>query len=282
VIVDLYLFGSGFIQPYQFVTSPEKKKVVKELMGSPAKERIVTFSDTFETNDGLQYGFASILGYDPLILRRYVHYVLSGQGQIPVDHVVNLGGIRNPREKLLKLLHLKKVVYEKEIVSLENEIPYAHIVSQAVIKPTEEILSFMKSDAFDPLKMVVVEPQYQSDLFSPTERGVSEGSCTIIEYQNESIIIRASTNKPGYLVMSEIFYPGWKATVDGEKATILPGNYLFRVIPLNEGEHEVHMFYVSWPFRIGIIVSLLTLTASLWFIVWNRERSVQKDHERLT
>ena len=140
----------------------------------------------------------------------------------------------------------------------------------------------MKSDAFDPLKMVVVEPQYQSDLFSPTERGVSEGSCAIIEYQNEHIIIRTSTNKPGYLVMSEIFYPGWKATVDGEKATILPGNYLFRVIPLNEGEHEVHMFYVSWPFRIGIIVSLLTLTASLWFIVWNRERSVQKDHERLT
>jgi len=271
VMVDLYLFGSAFVRPYQFVTSPEKKRVVEELMGSPARGRIVTFSDAFETNDGLQYGFASILGYDPLIIGRYAHYVWPEQGEIPVDHVVNLGGVRDPKEKLLQLLHLKRAVYEKKIVRLENKIPYAHIVSQAVIKPTEEIVSFMKSSAFDPLKMVVIEPQYKSKLFSPTEGGGSEGSCTIIEYQNESIIIRASTNKPGYLVISEIFYPGWRATVDGEKAPILPGNFLFRVIPLNEGEHEVHLFFVSWPFRIGILISLLTLTGSILFIFWHRK-----------
>jgi uncharacterized membrane protein YfhO len=93
-----------------------------------------------------------------------------------------------------------------------------------------------------------------------------------MEYKNESIILRASTNKPGYLVMSEIFYPGWKATVDGEKATILPGNFLFRVIPLNEGEHEVHLFFISWPFRIGVLVSLLTLTGSVWFIFRKRRQ----------
>ena len=67
--------------------------------------------------------------------------------------------------------------------------------------------------------------------------------------------------------MSEIIYPGWKATVDGEKATILPGNFLFRVIPLNEGEHEVHLFFISWPFRIGACITLLSLIGSIWFIL---------------
>jgi hypothetical protein len=267
VMVDLYLFGSGFIRPYQFVTSPEKKRVVEELMGSPAEGRIVTFSDAFETNDGLRYGFPSILGYDPLIIKRYVHYILSSQDQIPVDHVVNLGGIRNPRDKLLQLFHLKKAVYEKEIVSLENRISYAHIVSQAVIKPTEEILSFMKSAEFDPQRMVVFEPQYQSVLSLSTENGVPEGSCKILKYQNESIRLNVSTNKPGYLILSEIHYPGWRATVDGKKVKVLRGNYIFRVIPLGEGEHEIFLYFVSWPFRIGACISLLSLIGSIWFIL---------------
>jgi uncharacterized protein (DUF697 family) len=267
VLIDLYLFGSGFILPYEFTITPEKKRVVEELVGGPARGRVVTLDDGFATNDGLQFGFASILGYDPLIIRRYLQFALSDQGRLPVDHVVNLGGIRNPRDKLLQLLHLKRAVYGKKIVNLENKIPYAHIVSQAVVKPTEEILSFMKSNAFDPFKMVVVEPEFKDKLFLTTEEDLSERSCTIIDYKNESIIIRASTNKPGYLVMSEIFYPGWKATVDGKEATILPGNFLFRVIPLNEGDHEVHLFYRSWPFRIGVCISLLSLIGSVCFII---------------
>jgi hypothetical protein len=276
VVADLYLFGSGFIQPYQFNNSSEKKRVVEELMRSPAKERIVTLSDMFKTNDGLRYGFPSILGYDPLIIRRYVHYVLSSQNWTPVDHVVKLGRVDKPGAKLLKLLHLKKVVYDSGIVVLDNEIPYAHIVNQAVIKPLDEVLPFMKSSEFDPMTMVVFEPRYQPLLFSPTGDGASEGSYKILEYNHENIRLSVSTSNPGYLILSEISYPGWKATVDGEETDILQGNFLFRVIPLQKGEHEVHMFYVSWPFRIGLIVSLLTLAASLWFIVWSRNRSLQK------
>ena len=282
VMIDLFLFGSGFIQPYQFETLPEKMKVVQELKGNPPKGRIVTLDNRFATNDGLQYGFASVLGYDPLILRRYVHFMLSGEGQIPVDHVVNLGAIRNPREKLLQLLNLKRIVNEKEIVDLKNKVPYAQIVSHAVIKPKDQVLSFMKSSAFDPLKMVIIEPEYKSKLFSSTEGGLSAGSCTVLDYKNEKIIIRASSKRPGYLVMSEIFYPGWKATVDGKEADILPGNFLLRVIPLKEGEHEVHLFFVSWPFRIGVLVSLLTLIASFSFILLSRKRSLGKDQKRLT
>jgi hypothetical protein len=276
VMADLYLFGSGFIQPYQFNNSSKEKSAVEELMRGSAKERIVTLSDMFRTNDGLQYGFPSILGYDPLIIRRYVHYVLSSQDQKPVDHVVNLGHVERPGAKLLKLLHLKKAVYESGIDVLDNEIPYAHIVNQAVIKPLDTVLSFMKSAEFDPMTMVVFEPQYQPVLFSPTGNGAPEGSYKILEYNHENIRLSVSTNKPSYLILSEIFYPGWKATVDGEETDILQGNFLFRVIPLRKGEHEVHMFFVSWPFRIGMIVSLLTLTVSLWFIVWSRKRSVHK------
>jgi hypothetical protein len=267
VMTDLYLFGAGFIKPYEFTTSSEKERIVDTIMGSPSKARIVTLSDKFMTNDGLQYGFPSILGYDPLIIRRYVHYILSSQNQKPVDHVVNLGRIDRPGTKLLKLLHLKKAVYDNGIVGLANEIPYAYIVNQAVIKPVDEVLTFMKSAEFDPQGMVVFEPQYKYELYSSTENGASEGSIKILKYQNESIRLSVSTSKPGYLILSEIHYPGWGATVDGKKVKVLRGNYIFRVIPLGEGEHEIFLYFVSWPFRIGACISLLSLIGSIWFIL---------------
>ena len=279
LLVDLYLFGSCFIQPYQFETSTEKRRVVEELRGSPSKGRIITLGNTFSTNDGLQYGFPSILGYDPLNLKRYVHYVLSSQNQKLIDHVVNLGGINNPQEKLLQLLHLKKAVFENGIMRLENKIPHVYIVNKAVIKPFDEVLPFMKSAEFDPLEMVVFESQYKSVLFYPNGNSAPEASSKILEYQNESIRISVSTKKPGYLILSEIFYPGWKATVGGKETGILPGNFLLRVIPVPAGKHEVHLFYVSWPFRIGMIISLLTLTASLLFILWSRKRALQTEQK---
>ena len=91
----------------------------------------------------------------------------------------------------------------------------------------------MNSDDFDPLATVVFEPR------TTGERKPAKGfqplvsSCSVIDYRDEKIHLKASTNQPGYLVLSEIFYPGWQAVVDGKKVPILCGNYLFRVIPLS-------------------------------------------------
>ena len=93
------------------------------------------------------------------------------------------------------------------------------------------------------------------------------GSYTLLSYKNETIRIKTSSDRAGYLVLSEIFYPGWQATVDGKKAPVLCGNYIFRVIPLEQGEHDVSLKFVSWPFRIGAMISLLTLIGSLWFVL---------------
>jgi len=66
--------------------------------------------------------------------------------------------------------------------------------------------------------------------------------------------------------MSEMWFPGWVASVDGKDREVICGNYLFRVVPLDEGDHEVKLYFVSWSFRIGAAVSLATLLAGLWFL----------------
>jgi len=274
VVMDLYLFGTGFIRTFESGKFRENQDIAGQLKSNPVQGRVTSIGSQFLTNDGLKYGFPSILGYDPLILKRYVNYTLASQGYAQDDKVVNLRYIDTPGAKLIRMLNVRRLVSGGRVTNIHNEFPYATIVGKAVIKPLEEVIPFMKSDKFDPRKMVVFEPEYSPNLFPQGKSGPFKGSCIVLDYDNESIRIKTSSGQRGYLVLSEIFYPGWQAKVNGKGTPILRGNYLFRVIPLDRGEHEVHLYFISWPFRIGAILSLMTLTLSLMYIARRKKASL--------
>ena len=92
----------------------------------------------------------------------------------------------------------------------------------------------------------------------------------------EEIRLRVSCNQPCYLVLSEIWYPGWAASVDGKKKEVMRGNYLFRVVFVEEGQHEITFTFVSWPFRIGALVSAATVVFSVFFWWGCRRRDLLK------
>ncbi len=270
LLVDLYLFGAQFVQLYEFKTTTEKEKIISKLERNPAEGRIATRSDLFTPNDGLQYQFPSVEGYDPLLLKRYLHYIRFSQGYARDDHVIVISGgdLRFPGAKLLRMLNLKQMVLGREVVETDNGLPYAAVVGRAIVKPVEEILPFMAGEAFDPQKMIVLESKDAAGLLKEEEEGTPRAICVVEEYENERIRMKVSTDKPGYLLLSEIYYPGWKAVVDGKGVPVLCGNYIFRVIPLEKGEHDVVLFFVSWPFRIGAVVSILAFIFSLCFVLW--------------
>jgi uncharacterized membrane protein YfhO len=88
-------------------------------------------------------------------------------------------------------------------------------------------------------------------------------------YGTDKIALRTQSKSPGYLVLSEVFYPGWTATVDGRRGDIQLGNYLFRVVPLEKGEHEVVLTFVSRSFWVGgaiSLVTLMTVAGALWVL----------------
>jgi hypothetical protein len=64
---------------------------------------------------------------------------------------------------------------------------------------------------------------------------------------------------PGLLVLSEVFHPGWQATVDGEPAEIVEANGVLRGVYLGEGTHRVEMVYRPWAVAAGAILSLAAL-----------------------
>jgi uncharacterized membrane protein YfhO len=79
----------------------------------------------------------------------------------------------------------------------------------------------------------------------------------IVERGNNRVVLQASLDRPGLLVLSEGFYPGWRASVDRTEATILRTNVMMRGVVLPRGEHEIVFEFRSTAIRLGFLVSFV-------------------------
>jgi hypothetical protein len=94
---------------------------------------------------------------------------------------------------------------------------------------------------------------------SPISPQFGPGTVKVLKDEPGEILVRTSSVVPKLLYVSDNYYPGWKATVDGNETGILRANYTFRAVPLAPGEHVVRMYYDPWSFKAGLIVSLVSL-----------------------
>ncbi len=269
LLIDLGIFGIEFIKPYNYSLSSEKQVISGKLNKEPSEGRVIA-TTPFGPNDGLIYKFPSVLGYDPLILKRYADYIQTSQNLSLNNRLVNLDWLNYPDVKMIGMLNVKKFVNMDNILDLKNDIPYFNFIGKSVYKKEDEILNFIQSDEFHPESMVVFDSKYSSILKQYQVNEDRKGIFSILDYGENEIRISASVNKPGYLVLSEIDYPGWCAKVDGKDVPVFCGNYIFRVIPLSAGEHEIYMYFISWPFIIGGFISLITLFSTITYLLYRK------------
>jgi uncharacterized membrane protein YfhO len=77
------------------------------------------------------------------------------------------------------------------------------------------------------------------------------------------VVVRADADRPALLVLTDSWFPGWKATVDGEPVEIERVDYLIRGVPVPAGAHTIEFTYEPASWRAGWIVSALALAAIL-------------------
>ncbi len=65
-----------------------------------------------------------------------------------------------------------------------------------------------------------------------------------------------------------MWYPGWRATVDGAPAPLLRANYAFRAVRLEPGQHQVHLTFAPRSWRLGLAISGLTLLVLVGWGLW--------------
>ncbi len=114
---------------------------------------------------------------------------------------------------------------------------------------------------------------------TPVGAGPSEpsylGPATITHYGNTEVEIDCDIQKPGILFLSDPYYSGWNAWVDGQKSKIFRADCAFRAVALPQaGSHHIRMVYQPLDLKIGLMISLAGWLVFGWVVFWKRETKI--------
>jgi uncharacterized membrane protein YfhO len=110
---------------------------------------------------------------------------------------------------------------------------------------------------FNPRQTVILEQTPIESLGSVDSSPA--GTVNVDQYENTHLSLTAQMQRSGWLVLSEMFYPGWHATVDGAPANIYRADYILRALPLPPGPHQIDLYFMPDSFVTGAVISLGTL-----------------------
>ena len=243
--------------------------------------------------EGMTHRFACIEGVQPNVPARFRDVFWSLQGdyiyKLALDRKYTSYFVYDPQPALL-MLNLRYVVaypscpqlqieglrtvYQDpqiRIDELPNTCPRAWLVHRFAVRSNPaDVLALLPQ--FNYAKMALVEDDPHCAVAEPS---AAEPCPQIERYEPERIDIQVRAAAPALLVLSDLFYPGWEATVDGRPAEILRANYAMRAVAIPEGAHEVRFLYKPASFRVGVAASAagcLALALLISWRLWMRRR----------
>jgi uncharacterized membrane protein YfhO len=135
-------------------------------------------------------------------------------------------------------------------------VPESHI---EVIPDPGAQLARVKEPTFDPERSVIFSA-------APGEPGASNAGAVALDARVQLIDkgtngyrLRVDSNGRAVLVISQMYYPGWKATIDGSAVEVYPVNFALTGIVVPAGVHEIRVFFRPDSFRIGLMISLVSV-----------------------
>jgi hypothetical protein len=155
-----------------------------------------------------------------------------------------------------------KVMGHTHVYENERALPRAFVVGQVkVISDGEKILSELA--LFDPEKLAILEEKPGWTLNDPSI--FQEAKVTF--YSPNKIVVQANLSSPGLLVLSELWYPGWRASDNGQRVKIHRADYLLRSVYLEAGQHTVEFVYHPLSFKVGRWVSAGAVLGLVIYVV---------------
>ena len=139
--------------------------------------------------------------------------------------------------------------------------PRAWIVHQATVTKALEALSVLREHP-EQLRTKVLLSEGE-----PLDEPPCESHLSIEERSDEALVMHADACAKGYLVVADSYYPGWVATVDGQPARIIRGDFLLEVVGVPKGPSEVLLEYRPLSFRVGMIVTVVALFSVLAVLI---------------
>lgn len=284
VCLDIFIFAYK-TNPNQVPRSfvfPEVKSI-QVLARMAGRDRVIRYRphQLVFPNMLLLYRIFDVQGYDSLVFKDYDKLFrtlfpqpftnfISGPSdpkhlEMPVLNFLNIKYLLSGSPILTLPQNIRQVYSDKkEMVIYENKdvLPRAYFVNQTKkIMKGDKILQALASKAFKPQEYIILSENHPKP-----SGGILESEVKVVSYKHNSVLMECAANKNAYLVMSDVYYPGWKVYVDGKQGKIYKANYCFRAVYLTAGRHTVKFVYAPLSFKMGVLLSLTGLVISLWLI----------------
>jgi hypothetical protein len=224
-------------------------------------------------NAGMLDGVASANNFDPLLVGRYADLLSAAIESPDLLRVMGVTHVASDQP-----WPGAELVYANDVAALYRlpDAPgRAWIVPNATNVIFSKVPTVLSDPEFDPTFEVLLEQKSLSELHSPMSPFAGSRILSLQDGPNR-VTIRAALDAPGYLVLADTWYPGWRVAVDGESAELLRANYAFRAVRLEAGAHTVEMVYRPASVLVGGALSLAALAVIAVGLVWARRQGARE------
>jgi hypothetical protein len=276
LLVDLWPVSRGVMRPVigprtETTIEAERDEVIAflEQAGPRGTFRILPFTD-FQTNRYAGFEIATLGGMHAAKPKLFQDFMDSrARFSLPWFRLLNIRyliidqPLDNPGMRLVHRV-ASQMPGQPDALIYENDfaLPRATVVGQVRVAPAAAILDTIATGLVDPATTVWMERDPGLEL------GPVEGAtATIAEAKLNRVVVDVTTPGPGLLRLADLWYPDWKATVDGRPAEVLRVDYLLRAVPVPAGSHRVVFTFEPRSMRLGLIVSVVSLLLALALIL---------------
>ena len=286
IILDLWAYSIHYISLKDPNEIFSKNDIVEFLNGDKGYYRVL---DTTEYPYALpqhiagRYGIDLVTGYDAIVLKYYYEYLGKMAGlAVQPSTTIPIKDIAYPQ--LADLINAKYIISSAELnnsrysLAFSNGnysvymnkkyLPRAFMAPNAVImKNKDEILNALANGQFDVKDTLILE---EDPGISLRNKG-SYKEAFIQYYSPHKITVSLNSDTPGFLILSETWYPGWRAYDNGREIKIYKADYILRAVYLVKGEHKVDFVFDPKSLKIGVLITMMSLLAAvlLLAVFWN-------------
>ncbi len=280
-----YLYDEQFIPKSEQTATFRKTQTDELILQDPSLDyRVLNFAgNTFEENN-TSYWHKSVGGYHAAKLRRYqemIDHHIAKEMQAAYQEVATAGGqmdsVNSAKFPVLNMLNTKYFIFpagqQGQTVPIENPYTFGNAwfidKIQYVNNANEEIDAIGQVDL---QQTAIVDSKFKEAL-----KGVNEGykdslsTIRLTNYEPNQLVYETSSPQDGIVVFSEIYYPGWTATIDGKPADIARADYILRAMNVPAGKHTIEMRFDPQSLHIteGIAYGAMALLlVGVIILIW--------------
>jgi hypothetical protein len=154
------------------------------------------------------------------------------------------------------------------VYAMGDPFPRAWIVHNVeVIPDAKEALSRLGANEFDLNQAAVVAEPLDARFSGAT----GDSTAQVTAFAPSRITVEVNAIEKGLLVVSEMYYPGWRVSVDDQPARLIRTNVTLRGVPIPEGHHTIHMWYAPVTAWLGLVISglavVLIIVVGGWCVI---------------